>query len=184
MTMRHVCSWQHQSTSEKKMGIEETPHGVYILFSKIKLLGKKIPFPQLLTTCYSNCKNRTQKRVSAKLCQKKRQDNPSRSLLHIKVCQTFQAFRLMADAYCYIVTLMTLQSANSFICHFSHFLEVTYLYFLLTQLTSFSSWVSEGVEDQTVIVFLTYQTQKNSHSLKQCKVCKAERYKMIVLDGQ
>ena len=23
MTMRHACSWQHQSTSEKMMGIEE-----------------------------------------------------------------------------------------------------------------------------------------------------------------
>ncbi|KAL6033625.1 hypothetical protein STEG23_018568, partial [Scotinomys teguina] len=27
--MRHVCSWQHQSTSEKMMGTEEIPYGVY-----------------------------------------------------------------------------------------------------------------------------------------------------------
>ena len=41
--MRHVCSKQHQSTSEKLMGIKETLHGVYLLCGKSKSLGNKGP---------------------------------------------------------------------------------------------------------------------------------------------
>ncbi|EGW14499.1 hypothetical protein I79_023484 [Cricetulus griseus] len=34
MIVRHVCSWQHQFTSEKMMGIEETPYGVSFIVAK------------------------------------------------------------------------------------------------------------------------------------------------------
>ena len=78
--MSHVCSWQHQSTSEKIMDIEETPHGVYFLCDKSKPLGKKMPLPQLLTVCCPNWTSRT---------QKTRWDNPSETLFHRKVCQIF-----------------------------------------------------------------------------------------------
>ena len=69
--MRHVCPWQHQSTSEKIMDIEETPYGVYFLCGKSKPLGKKMPLPQLLTVCCPNWTSRTQKKVTAKHCQDK-----------------------------------------------------------------------------------------------------------------
>ena len=42
MKMRHVYTWQHQSTSEKVIDIKETPY-------KTKTLGKKMPLLQLLT---------------------------------------------------------------------------------------------------------------------------------------
>ena len=43
MTMRHVCLWQHQSTSEKIMGIEETPDGVYFFVAKVSHWARKCP---------------------------------------------------------------------------------------------------------------------------------------------
>ena len=33
--MRHVCSWQHQSTSKKINDIKETPPGIYFCMAKI-----------------------------------------------------------------------------------------------------------------------------------------------------
>ena len=71
MTMRHVCSWQHQSISVKKMDIEEIPHEVYFLWGKNKSLGKKMPLPRLLRVCCPNWASRTQKKVTAKYCQDK-----------------------------------------------------------------------------------------------------------------
>ena len=43
MTKRHVCSWQHQSTSEKIMGTEETPNGVYFFVAKVSHWAIKCP---------------------------------------------------------------------------------------------------------------------------------------------
>ena len=78
---------------------------------------------------------------------------------------------------------MTVPAVSCF-CHFSHFLEVTHLHFLLTQLILFSSWVSEVVEDYIAIgiVFLVYGTQKRN-SLKKSKVYRVERSQKIFLDG-
>ena len=59
MTMKHAC-WQHESTSEKMIDSEETPHRVYFLCGKSKPLGKKVPLPQLLTVCCLNGTSRTQ----------------------------------------------------------------------------------------------------------------------------
>ena len=58
---------------------------------------------------------------------------------------------------------VTVQTASYF-CHFSHFLEVASLHFLLTQLILFPSWVSEGVEDQIAIVTVAIHR-------KQVKLC-------------
>ena len=74
MTMRHVCSWQHQSTSEKIMGIEETPHGVYFLCGKSKPLGKKMPVPRLLTLC---CLDKQDTKESDYQIVKTRMEGPS-----------------------------------------------------------------------------------------------------------
>ena len=61
MTMRHVCSWQHQFTLEKIMVIKETPQGVYFLCDKSKPLGKRVFLPQLLTAFCPNGRSATQK---------------------------------------------------------------------------------------------------------------------------
>ena len=129
MTMRHVCSWQHQSTSEKIMGIKETPHGVYFLCGKSKPLGKKMPLPQLLTVCCPNWTSRTQKKVTAKHCQDKEG-------------QPFRIFCFAAKSVRYARTLGQL-----FLSSRTFFLEITYWYFLLTQLILFPSQVSAVVED-------------------------------------
>ena len=68
MAMRHVCFWQHQSSSEKIMGIKETPHGVYFICGKSKLLGNKMILSQLLIVC---CPNWTPKKVTVKHCGNK-----------------------------------------------------------------------------------------------------------------
>lgn len=57
---------------------------------------------------------------------------------------------------------VTIQTARHF-CHYSYFLKVTFLQFLLTQLMLFTSWISEGAEKQIVIYFLIYLMQKASY---------------------
>ncbi|KAL6062191.1 hypothetical protein STEG23_034408 [Scotinomys teguina] len=53
---------QHQSPSEKLIGIKETPYGVYFVCGKSKSLGKKVLLPQLLTVYCPNGTSRTQKK--------------------------------------------------------------------------------------------------------------------------
>lgn len=70
MRMRHICSWQHQATSEKMMGIRETPYWVCFYCGKASCWARNCPHLvcwQLL----SNWTSRTQKKVTAKFCQDK-----------------------------------------------------------------------------------------------------------------
>ncbi|KAL6091570.1 hypothetical protein STEG23_017811 [Scotinomys teguina] len=48
--MRHICSWQHRFTSERRIDIEDTPYEVYLLllFGKNSYLSKKLFLPGLL----------------------------------------------------------------------------------------------------------------------------------------
>ena len=48
MTMRHICSWKHQFTSEKIMSIGETPYEICFHCDKISHWAKKLFLP--LTT--------------------------------------------------------------------------------------------------------------------------------------
>ena len=68
MTMRQVCSWQHQSTSEKMMGIKDHPYGVCFHLWQIQPLGEKLPLSQLLTISCLNLTRKAQK-VTAELSQ-------------------------------------------------------------------------------------------------------------------
>lgn len=75
---------------------------------------------------------------------------------------------------------MTVWAANCF-CHFSHYLEVTCLKFLLTQVILFPSQVSDGVENFIVIVFLVTRLRKEIHQRNITCINKVERHKKKVL---
>lgn len=74
MTMRNVCSWKHQCTSEK-MSIEDIPYGVYFLCGKSKPLVKKLPLHQLL--CYVQIGQAGHRRKQLFNFVKTKQNSPS-----------------------------------------------------------------------------------------------------------
>ncbi|KAL6089721.1 hypothetical protein STEG23_029713, partial [Scotinomys teguina] len=62
--VRNVYSWQHQSTSEKMMGIEETSYEICFHCGIVSHWAKKLSLPKLLTVCCPNWTCRTQKKVT------------------------------------------------------------------------------------------------------------------------
>ena len=57
------------------------------------------------------------------------------------------------------------QAASCF-CHYSQFLEVACLHFLITQLILFPSWVSEEVEDEIAVVNSLPDTHRKQGRIK------------------
>ena len=121
--------------------------------------------PQLLAICCPNWKSKTHKERTAEPFQDK-VGQPFRISYFTEKSVTYAGHvgRIWMPQCCRGTLIVffcgvPIQAARGF-CHFSHFLDVTYLHFLLTWVILFPSQVSHGTEDFIVIVFLVTSFSK------------------------
>ena len=88
MLVRHVCSWQHQCTSEKMMGTKETLYEVCFYCGEVNHGQINCSCLWLLTVCCTDWTSRDTRQRLLNLA-KTRWDNPSRFLMRRRVCQIF-----------------------------------------------------------------------------------------------
>ena len=92
MTVRHICSWQHQSTSENMMSIKEPPYGVCFLCGKGQLETVLASTADIMLSKLDKQDTKERNFVNSK------QKSPSKFLFHRNICQIFQPCKSRMDA--------------------------------------------------------------------------------------